>query len=211
MALSFRKPCSHKETSAYRCGMFNTHLIILNRDLLYKNNGKIDQDQYLTRLIVPYTAKRHKYTPESKKKNFSCKYFLKHKEKSSRVCQAFFLKVLSFTSQRVNTIAKTIFHGNIPKENRGGDRLIARFKPKKESVVKFLKNLPAKESHYNRNKSQRCYLSPELNIKKLWGLYNDSVENSLKVKKNLLLECFQYSEHRILISCNRCVCSMRVK
>lgn len=190
LALSFHKPCRHKEQSGYRCEQFNTQLIILNRELLYKNKLKIDQDQFLARLIVPYIPKRHKYTPENKKKNFSCNYFLKHKKKSKRVCQAFFLKALSVTGRRVNTIAKTIFHGNIPKENRGGDRLTATFKQKKESILKFLKKLPAKESHYNRNKSQRCYVSPELNIKKLWRIYNDSVDNPLKVKKTYFWNIF---------------------
>ncbi|CAH2001703.1 unnamed protein product, partial [Acanthoscelides obtectus] len=36
------------------------------------------------------------------------------------------------------------------------------------------------ESHYNRSKPRRIYLSAELNIKKFWNLYNTQVKDNLQ-------------------------------
>lgn len=90
------------------------------------------------------------------------------------------MKALSLGRKRLNTICKTILKGNIPQETRGKVQKIFR---KKEKVCDFITAFPARESHYNRKKSSRIYLSCELNITKLWKLYNDSVDEDLKVKK----------------------------
>lgn len=63
------------------------------------------------------------------------------------------------------------------KDNRGGDRKSKKNALKLESVMKFISSLKGHESHYGRDKSRRFYLSSELNIKKLWKLYNDQVQD----------------------------------
>ena len=49
--------------------------------------------------------------------------------------------------------------------------------PKQKSVMKFINSLSCLESHYCREKSQRLYISAELNIRKLWRLYSFNPEN----------------------------------
>ncbi|CAH2088678.1 unnamed protein product [Euphydryas editha] len=85
------------------------------------------EDVYLTRLIAPYIPerRRHSKVEPSKRRNrlISTTYFLKDKGNKNRpVCKAMFMKTFSLKKDRLHDIAKTVFEGNIPKENRGGDR-----------------------------------------------------------------------------------------
>ncbi|CAH2101232.1 unnamed protein product [Euphydryas editha] len=61
---------------------------------------------------------------------------------------------------------------------------------KKEKIREFIRQLPATESHYNRNKSKKSYLSSELNIGKLRKFYNDSVTPDFESKKMMFWEIF---------------------
>lgn len=47
------------------------------------------------------------------------------------------------------------------------------------------------KSHYNRAKSKRIYLSYELNIKKLWEMYNESASINLKVSETMFRRVFE--------------------
>lgn len=78
-----------------------------------------------------------------------------------------------------------------PKELRGGDTKFHKYIDKRESVQKFIADLPATESHYSREKSKRIYLAANLNVKKLWTLYNNNTESeNLKVKYRFFYEIF---------------------
>lgn len=107
-----------------------------------------------------------------------------------------FCAVFSVSEKRLNNINKQTVQGNIPKENRGGDRKFQKYVNKKEALRQFLNSLPAKESHYGRQKSKRIYLSSELNCKKLLKFYNDSVAPELQVKKTLFYTVF-HKEYNI--------------
>lgn len=98
------------------------------------------------------------------------------------MCKVFFQKALGIGTKRLNTVSTKISHGEVPVENRGGDRKSHKNQSRKASVCDFISKLPARESHYARNKSCRIYLSCELNVAKLCRLYNDSVGDDLKVK-----------------------------
>lgn len=104
------------------------------------------------------------------------------------------LAVFSIGSRRLHTISKTVFHGGVPKEKRGGNRKERKFASKKESVIKFIKKLHVVESHHSREKSKRVYLPCHLNMNKLVKMYNGSVDTELKVKykffRNIFLNNF---------------------
>ena len=120
---------------------------------------------------------------KAKPRKFSSKYFLIYKKTRIRVCNSLFLKVFSLKKKRLNHINAVVFNEQSIKETRGGDRKSGANLEQKENIIKFIGQLSAKESHYSRNKSKRVYLPSTLNIKKLWELYNNSVENdNLKVK-----------------------------
>ena len=59
----------------------------------------------------------------------------------------FFLSSLGVSKHRVNSIAKAVFNGDIPKGKREGDRKSTKSAEKRSHVRAFIQTLPAKESH----------------------------------------------------------------
>ncbi|CAG4939191.1 unnamed protein product [Colias eurytheme] len=106
----------------------------------------------------------------------------------------------SVTNKRLQTINTSTYKGDLPQENRGGDRRSTKSEEKKQSLRNFLKALPAKESHYNRLKSKRIYLSSELNGAKLLRYYNSSVPANLRVSRSMFYDIF-YKDFNIGFSC----------
>lgn len=47
-----------------------------------------------------------------------------------------------------------------------------------KSLFSHIKSFPTVESHYTRKDTNRKYLSPELNIKKMYELYKDKYLNT---------------------------------
>nr|CAH7714926.1 unnamed protein product [Callosobruchus chinensis] len=90
---------------------------------------------------------------------------------------------------RIRTVAKFLESGRVPKERRGGDRVSKKSLSKKNKIREFIASLPASESHYNRNKSARIYLSCELNLKKLYQMYNTR-NNDYKVSLTMFKNVF---------------------
>jgi len=92
---------------------------------------------------------------------------------------------------RVETVIRNYIRNiEAPKENRGGLRENRKlfYVSKQEAVIKFIKTLTVQESHYCRSKtSVRKYLAADLNIRKLYWLYNRQAETHNQVKKTFFL------------------------
>lgn len=193
LLLHFEWPCKHN-SSKLQCNRISKRQILKNRKRFFQHHTKVQQDIFLTRLISPYAPERRRDSKVSrdkqKKRQFSTTYFLKDVKKPRPVYQKLFLKVFSLKKDRVNTIAKTIFEGSIPREKRGGDRKSAKSLEKIEALKKFIGKFPATESHYNRSKSKRIYLSCELSQSKLRRMYNYSVPPNLQIKKTMFQKVF---------------------
>lgn len=184
--------CSHKGNSKFQCIHFSEVDCVKNRRMLYKNEHKIPQDIYLSRLIYTKKPRRSRKLvfQSTKQNNITSKYYLIKNGKRELVCKAYFMKVLSITKRRIEFILKRIVNGGIPSERRGGDHRSHKFIEKKESVNKFINSFPAIESHYNRSKSKRIYLNSNLNISKMFSMYNESVDDNLKVSQTLFRQIF---------------------
>lgn len=129
----------------------------------------------------------------AKPKNFHVFYYFRTKSKVVPVCKKFLKAAFSISDSRIRTVAKIIESGQVPKEKRGGDRILNRNMEQKNKVKKFIASLPASESHYNRNKSSRVYLSGDLNLKKLFQMYserNSDSKVSLTMFKNIFYHNF---------------------
>lgn len=94
------------------------------------------------------------------------------------VCAKFYKALFQVSTRCINTIANT---GERDKDRRGSNRVSNEFRLKQVAVEKFISELKVNESHYNRAKSKRIYLSRELNIKKLHTVYNDSALAELRI------------------------------
>lgn len=76
--------------------------------------------------------------------------------------------------KRVNRICNKFFKtGLAPKEMRGGARRSDAEKVTLQSIRNFISRLKPVESHYNRSKSNRLYLSPLLSCRQLWRAWKD--------------------------------------
>lgn len=94
------------------------------------------------------------------------------------------MTALSIGRQRVDTLVKRFSNGEAVKQRRGGNRKSKKSAEKRQKIIEFINKFPAVESHYNRSKSKRIYLSCELNIEKVRNMYNGSVEPRLSAKKS---------------------------
>lgn len=137
----------------------------------------VEQDQKLCHLLsvcIPHRKRPRDNVAEEKRKpkQFCVYYYFRHAKQFKPVCRNFLLAALNIKKNRLITIAKTIYDGNVPKEKRGGDRKSHKSTAKKEKVKEFISSFPATESHYNRKKSCRVYLASDLCLQKIFDMYD---------------------------------------
>nr|CAH7760115.1 unnamed protein product [Callosobruchus chinensis] len=161
----------------------------------YSNETKIEQDAFLLEYIAISEPKKKRCTKaNSSRKGVAVQYYVKLVASITfqlQVCQNTFLGILHVSKDRVQRIARNhILTGKLPVEKRGGDTRAAFYEDRRKSVKSFIEKLKI-ESHYCRSKNiQRQYLSSDLNISKLYRMYNESVQGNLKVKKTFFREIF---------------------
>lgn len=91
---------------------------------------------------------------------------------------------------RLKNIARKLNASKPIEDKRGGDRKSHASLSKKGNVRAFIRNLRGTESHYNRLKSRRIYLSCDLSIKKLRDMYNDTASEDMKVNPAMFRRIF---------------------
>lgn len=146
--------------------------------MLYRYKSKVDQDNFLSKYMLQTEPKRHRprKNANNPRPRLQTTYFVRKKNKQILcVCAQSFSSITGVQRKRLNAIS-THFQkkGTLRKENRGG----ARIKPKDvdttNSIIKFIKNLKCRESHYGRSKSVRLYMGSNLSLKKLWRAWKKS-------------------------------------
>lgn len=197
-------PCKHN-SKTLQCSQVRPTDAIFFRKILFSKNEKYYQDQMISRFIQVLSVKRKRPRQsvlgagitelKSKPHNFSVvyKFPISSGKNTVKVCKIFFLHLMKFKPDRVRQIVKKLRNNKSLAENRGGDRVSYKSLLKKESVRKFIGKLKGTQSHYNRKKSKRVYLSSELSIRKLHTIYNQSEENpDLKVSLSMFRTIFRY-------------------
>lgn len=194
--------CGHN-TKAFKCSSLSNRDIKHFHATFYSVPKKTVQDS----LILKYTTATIPSRPRSRKnksdqltRGCSIKYFVKRGVSAPGtnvktlipVCRTTFLGILNLSKDRVQRVCKRhLITGCAPKENRGGDRKTKQFEAKKVSIKHFMENLKGTETHYCRGKvASRVYLSSDLNISKLWRMYNSSVVVDLRVKQSYFRDHF---------------------
>ena len=177
-------------TGASDCCENSRDDIITNRQKLYSEKNKVIQDNKLSHLITVNTPKRRRSRNEGNSHQVSIRYQVWTSKGSVSVCQKFFMAALGVTQRRILTIAKCMNARLSIKERRGGDRKSHKHMHKKKKVRAFISKLRGRKSHYNRAKSQRIYLSSEMNIAKLHKLYNETTTTECRVNYNFFKRIF---------------------
>lgn len=159
----------------------------------YSSTVKLEQDAFLLKYCHGTSVSNHKN--KERKKNVTIKYSVrKHKSgKMIPVCQKTFMAILNIKKDRIQGVVKRNLasNGQCVKEGRGGDRCSMKFDTRRQSVMNFIKTLKGSEPHYCRSKTHcRIYLSSELNIKKLWRIYNKNTSLELQVKQKFFRDIF---------------------
>lgn len=160
------------------------------------NEMKINQDCFIIKFTEATKPVRSRPVNDLKgDKAMTIKYFIYNKLKKEKipVCQKAYLNTLRLTKCRVIGVVKRHFeNGQSPREKRGGDRKLKVYESKRNSVIRFVKKFQVIENHYCRSKTQnRQYLESDLNIKKMWLMYNTQSEEELKVKQCFFRHVFR--------------------
>lgn len=205
--------CTHL-FGTFQCRQLTMKDIKLFHDRFYVRLDKIEQDAMILKYCNAVPVKRHRPTTNANEgKQFQKKYFISNADnKLIQVCANTFQTVLCIKRDRVDTVVKNFWKtGSYPTENRGGDYKSVNFKPKKMAVMNFIKRLKCDGSHYCRGSSSgRQYLSSDLNINKLYTMYNNQSPEELKVKRTYFFKIFSKNfnlgfGHPVTDACSTCI------
>lgn len=158
-------------------------------DLFYANKTKCAQDSFIISFCSGTPPKRNRpreNAKQVKRHTVSVTYKIATSEGIKiPVCREAFLGVLNIKKDRVLRIIKKFReNGQLPVETRGGDRIKDKNVQKKQNIKQFIESLKCTESHYCRSDApHRVYLPCELNVKKLWVMYNMQANENLKVRQ----------------------------
>lgn len=171
------------------CFMKCSHFVSEDaRQNIFQNFWKLDDkgkrffyDKYTCKL--PTTRKTTK--KGESRKSFTYTYNFEVKDILYKVCQTFFCGTLGISKIRIH-----YYHNN-----KIDDQVIINTTPKQGLHTKYctdpehiklvdehIKSFPVMDSHYCRKSTQKQYLSPELNLKKMYNLYvgNDKITQPVK-------------------------------
>lgn len=119
--------------------------------------------------------------------------------RSKQVCKQFFLKTLNISDGAISVfIKKSDCQEVIDKRGHHGRH--KKIDVETRRIIKeHIESFPAVESHYTRSKSKRLYLASNLNISKMFQLFNEKHEgNSIKENMYRRIFCneYNYSFHK---------------
>lgn len=188
-------PCRHgAKNHAFYCEELQTTQISRIHRVFYSHVTKVDQDNFILNHTKAIPTKRVRDTNATRRNDFSIEYYVQVNNQRKRICQKAFLSIFMISKNRVQGVVHRNFQsGKSASERRGGDRKGKTHAEKKIAVISFVKKLKCNESHYCREKSsKRVYLSPDLNIRKLWSMYQKEHErDNLQVTKYYFRKIFR--------------------
>lgn len=187
-----KKPrCNHDKKQTFMCnGLKMADLMKIHKDF-YEKKDKISQDIFILKWCESRAPKRHRnITPTTK--SISIEYSLPTVDgKTLRVCREAFCGILGLKKDRIQGIMKRYQRGKIPEECRGGDRIKEKNDAKKNAIAQFIESFKSVESHYCRSTvAIRTYLPCDFNIKRLAKMYNEYIQETLKVKESYFRSYF---------------------
>lgn len=183
------------ETSApCNCGRFRCFEVINEEQRLeiirYFNSleNRNAQNSYLCGLVeigIIHRRRPRKGENEANLRDHSYKFKVRIKTNNSvseiPVCQKAFISLHGITNRRLITIKGYLKSDGHSKQDQRGKH---KNRPHKietttyELIGQHIKSFKGRNSHYSLNKSKRTYLPQDLNITKMWKLYNALYNNN---------------------------------
>lgn len=92
-----------------------------------------------------------------------------------QVCKKTFMNVYDITKRRIETIVKAKKNGELTfTEKRGNKKRNRKFSKDDESlIIEHVNSFPKEKSHYTRSRSDKDYLSQDLNINRLFRAFQE--------------------------------------
>lgn len=185
------------------------------REILFKNFYALGSHTLQTAYIfgqVRIQGKQRTYGNQGiKRKENTRVYFLSdEKGEEHQVCKEFFKQSLGVSDGRITRALITKKTTGTPKSDQRGKSSSANKTSyvKTEEVKNFINKFPVYESHYSRAKNpNRKYLSPDLDITKMYNLYKMEVQEpvSMFVFRRIFNTNFNLKFHAPLTdSCRKC-------
>jgi len=170
---SCRFKCSTTIDTGTRKQLFNS---------FYKMEINV-KNSYLFKSVRQIETSRITKNPK-KVRSFTYQYFIKTFNTDIRVCKTAFCEIFQIGRKKVELLQKQIKIDVSPQADKRGKHLSRPHKMSDE-VMQYISNhiesFPAESSHYSRNNNpNRKYLSPLLNIKKMFSLYKEKYVNDNK-------------------------------
>ncbi|CAH2207420.1 jg21599, partial [Pararge aegeria aegeria] len=144
----------------------------------YDLDSHEEQGSYLMGLIniLPIKRRRNgKYLdPKDSKRQCTVSYTLPDgKGNIIQVCRKTFSSVFGLKQKKIHVLVNRIKNGELTYEEKRGNKI--KHRKYSEDIVKLIKEhvatFPREESHYGRARSQKEYLSPDLNINRLYNAF----------------------------------------
>lgn len=197
---TMKNRCSCKETQkgSLKCSMFTE----TDRQNIFKEfwtmswaEKKMFVDNLVTALPVKRPRGRKTYNEESKRGQ-SLFYHLKKDDEPIKVCRTQFLNTLGIGRWTVlnwkNKKGAAFKKNDKDFDSKQTKTSSKPFESERKELKKFLKSLPAMESHYCRASTQKKYLLPEWRSKR--SLYDFYVNDWCKTRNVVALSICKFHE-----------------
>lgn len=151
----------------------------------YHKLGLNEQGSYLLGLIdiLPIARRRHGTyeDTENSRRQTTLSYRLPDGEGDFvKVCKKTFLNVFGVSPQKITNIVKKKKAGDLVyKDNRGGPFKFKFTDSDRKLVKAHINALPREEGHYSRSKSEKEYLSSDLNMSRLFASFKEKYPDSI--------------------------------
>lgn len=109
------------------------------------------------------------------------------------VCASAFIAIHGITRQRVCTIKKSLLTtGKAPTDKRGkhNNRPKKLSSALKSKVMEHIRSFRGRKSHYSLHDSSKMYLPEELNVKKMYDMFEDKQQLSYETYRSIFVNNF---------------------
>lgn len=136
--------------------------------------------------------RRGQNTEATSRRKCTFRYYLTIEGKHVEICLKTLCDTVNVTPRRIQILQDKLKVGiTSPSDGRGkhSNRPHAIKDSVKDEVREHIKSLPKQPSHYSRQKSEKEYLSPDLNLSKIYRLFKEKYPNS-HASKHLYQDIF---------------------
>lgn len=163
-----------------------TNVNLETRKLLFEAFYKMEtnvKNAYLFKSLKKFDTSRVSKKAQ-RVRSCSFKYFVKNEVSDVQVCKSAFCEIFQIGRKKVDIIQERHKEGASPREDLQGKHSNRPHKTQDyviTYIIEHINSFPAESSHYSRNNNpNRKYLSPTLNIHKLFLLYSEKCDEENK-------------------------------